>query len=438
MHGIFISHTHGDQPIADALTALLEGLFGKAILVNYSSRKELEGSIQPGEDWFRWIVEQVKKTDVALILLTPASIQKPWIVWEGGAVAGASFAVQSEDVRVLPMTFGVKSGDIPTPFARTQLIDGTNEHEIVKLLDSLLERFGDKLDKRQTVAFGARRAAEVQTYLERVGRILVKLPLTITEAGVQEWLARLADLEREHRYSETQVMENWLDISFGRDEEDKQRPYDVRIHRRLGELYSASKQPSQAARQFELARKHAPRDIFLLRLLGKAYIDLRDDVRARQVLEEIEALDGKAFTHNSENAALKARFLDVTGDGIGAREVLQKAFHNIPSSYYLGDLLGQQLVSMGDIPRAKEVYQQVTRALGDLREHNVWTHATELSAALVCEDQAAIDESLRKLRTARPSRGQLESIERGIGTLVTAMRRDGSILAELRRIEARQ
>lgn len=165
MHGIFVSHTHSDKAIADVLTSLLEGLFGKVVQVNYSSRKELDGGIEPGEDWFRWIVEQVRRADVALILLTPASIQKPWVIWEGGAVAGAASATQAGDARVWPLTFGLKSADIPTPFARTQLIDGSNQHDIVKLLDSLLERFGDKLGKREIAALGAKRAKAVEGYL---------------------------------------------------------------------------------------------------------------------------------------------------------------------------------------------------------------------------------------------------------------------------------
>ena len=54
MSGIFISHTHGDQPLSDALAALIDGLFGNQVQVSYSSKKELEGGIAPGEDWFGW------------------------------------------------------------------------------------------------------------------------------------------------------------------------------------------------------------------------------------------------------------------------------------------------------------------------------------------------------------------------------------------------
>jgi hypothetical protein len=48
MSGIFISHTHGDHAVADALTALVEALFGARVGVSYSTKKELEGGIASG------------------------------------------------------------------------------------------------------------------------------------------------------------------------------------------------------------------------------------------------------------------------------------------------------------------------------------------------------------------------------------------------------
>src|SRR5690606_32238481 len=110
-------------------------------------------------------------------------------------------------------------------------------------------------------------------------------------------------------------------------------------------------------------------------------------------------------THNSENAAFKARFLRETGDSIGARDILQVAFSNNPTSYYLGDLLGQALISLGEVERAREVYAHVGGLVRDLSEHNVWTHATALSAGFVCDDPLAIEESLRNLNILRPTRG---------------------------------
>jgi tetratricopeptide (TPR) repeat protein len=437
MSGIFISHTHSDKPIADGLASLAGALFGDRLPVNYSSKKELEGGIAPGEDWFRWIVDQVRQSDVALILLTPASIQKPWVVWEAGAVAGAAFATSTEQARVFPITYGIKSTDVPTPFANTQLLNGTDAADMQKLVDELLTptRFGKDFGPKDWQRVGANKEKFVNDYLGLVGPILLKLPLVITEASVQEWLGRLDDLRKEQRFSETEVMENWLDAAFGRDTQDKQRPLDLRIHRQLGELYGLAGRGSDAARQFELARQLAPRDIFLLRRLGQAYLDQKDNAKTGNVLAEIEALDKTAFERNAENAALKARWRQQTGDLNGARDTLALAFQNVPSSYYLGDRLGQVLIQLGEVDKAKDVYKQVGRVLRELREQNVWTYATAITAALVCDDRDGARQSLDKLRELRPSRGQLDSIERGVSNLLDKLKGDPTILAELRGME---
>src|SRR5262249_22331630 len=156
------------------LTELMQKLFGGAVAVNYSSRKELEGGIPPGDDWFRWIVTQVRSADAAFILLTPSSIQKPWVIWESGAVAGAAFASSADEVRVFPITFGIKASEVPTPFARTQLVSGTDEADIVKLADELLSRFGEALSNKQVVGYGKAQDAAVKNYLERVRGLLLK------------------------------------------------------------------------------------------------------------------------------------------------------------------------------------------------------------------------------------------------------------------------
>jgi tetratricopeptide (TPR) repeat protein len=390
MSGIFISHTHSDQTIADAIRKLVEDLFEKRVVVNYSSRKELEGGIAPGEDWFRWIVNQVRDADLALILLTPASIQKPWVIWEAGAVAGASFAQPSQpsDIpRVIPVVFGLKAGEIPTPFAGTQIITGTEVADMQRLVGSLSQRFGSGFTLNQMLEIGARKDAAIRTYVGQISSILLKLPLVVTEASIQEWLERLDALESGARFSETSILENWMDVAYGRDADDKLRPLDVRIHRRLGELYGRAAQPADAARQFNLARQLAPRDIFLLRNLGKAWLDCGDLKNAELVLKDIEDLDKTAFERNIESAALKARWYRQNKNFVAESDVLETAYKNNSGSYYLGDLLGQALVQLGQIPRAKQVYAQVSQTLRDLKETNVWTAATALSAAIVTENE---------------------------------------------------
>jgi tetratricopeptide (TPR) repeat protein len=229
-----------------------------------------------------------------------------------------------------------------------------------------------------------------------------------------------------------------MDVAFGREAGDRQRPLDVRIHRRLGEIYARAGRVADACRQYALARQLAPRDIFLLRGLGKALLDNTDLPEAGTVLDEIEELDHDAFTKNSENAALKARWHEQSGNLLGARDVLEAAYRANATSYYLGDRLGQTLLALGQIDRAKEVYAQVGRTLRELGESNVWTTATALSAAIVTGNAGAERQAIEELQRLRPNRGELDSIERGARKILDAMSRGPELLSQLRGTEARQ
>ncbi|MBV8094648.1 MAG: hypothetical protein JO110_15760 [Acetobacteraceae bacterium] len=321
---------------------------------------------------------------------------------------------------------------MPNPFARTQLVDGTNEADVLKLVNALFERFREGLSPNEILQFGRQQDKAVFEFMERSSVILKRLPHAVTEAAIQEWLVRLDDLWSRSRFSEASVMETWLDVAFGREVDDKQRPLDVRIHRRLGDLYAAGGQAENAGRQFELGRRPTPRDIFLLRKLGKAYLDQNNSARAGEIIAEIEGFDKEAFRRNSENAALKARWCEQRDDLVGARDVLATAYTYNPSSYYLGDLLGQALVSANEIEKAREIYTQVRRTLSRLREQNVWTCATALSAAIVCGDETEVKQTLAKLSALHPTRGDLDTIERGALKLLTALGRGTSVINEVR------
>ena len=212
MNRIFISHTHNDQPIADALSRLIERLFSNNVEVSYSTKKELNGGISPGEDWFHWIVEQVRASKAAFVLLTPSSIQKPWVLWEAGAVAGVEFATKPEtDIsgppvnRVYPITFGLSSVDVPSPFARTQLVAGESEADMNKLVTKLLECFGDHLTHKQSIDIAFRSQSAVKDYVEH---------------GIMEWQGteeykKLLDIVEPYSYRARLTMPKYMVNSAG-------------------------------------------------------------------------------------------------------------------------------------------------------------------------------------------------------------------------------
>ena len=416
---IFISHTHADKTIADAFRDSVSALFGNYVTISYSTDKE--HGPKHGAKWLEWIDQQVKSSDFTLVLLTPASLQKPWILWEAGAVAGTAAASGNEDGRkVRPLIFRVPAEQVPDPFRDIQMVRGDDFGDI----ENILLEWMDMLPGHVGAKAGRNLEAVLKKYMAVVTTALDNAPLVPTEGIVQEWCVRLDELKTQNRMSEVRTVHDWLNIAFGRDREDK--PLDVRLHRRMGELYLNARNYDDAATQFELARQMSPRDILILRELGRAYLGKERFDQVSEVINHIEKLDPKAFERNVECAALKGRWLRKT-DPAAAREVYRKAFQHNPTSYYLGDLLGQMELQLGNEAGARETYKQVLEIINALAETNLWIQATAANAAIVAKaDASVIRQKLNEIRNCRPTPENLRSIEDGLRRIQKALGIDES------------
>jgi len=413
---VFISHTHADAEIAHALSDAIEGVFGDQIITSYSTKKELEGGIKPGEDWFRWIVQRVSAANIAVILLTPTSIQKPWVLWEAGAVYGAGIASKDANPRkVRPLVFKLSDRQVPSPLAGIQIVKGDERYGIEQFLSDLIDDFQPFMEKKCLVDAGKRLAPTVEVYLNRVQKALHDAPLLPTEAAIQEWCERLDKLSRENRLSEVGYLHDWLNLTFGRDRDERYPvPIDIRLHRRLGDAYRAAKIYDTAAQEFTLALEFAPRDIFLLRSLGLAYLDGHHQKEAADVINRIAELDKDAFSHNVECAGLKGRLQRECNDFEGAAETYRTALVLNPASYYLLDVLGQTLLGLGKISDAQSIYRRASQILDGLAEQNIWTYATRAVASLVLNDETGAMHYLGKIAALGPAPDDLTRIEGGL------------------------
>lgn len=416
---IFISLTHSDTAIADALRDLLYELCGNNVVVQYSTNKEHDGSIRPGEDWLQWIQDRVREAHACFILLTPSSIQKPWILWEAGAVSGAAIAKSAEHGRrVRPLIFQLEQSEVPSPFHNIQGTRGDSKDDMTHMLVDLLVSL---TAGSQGVAAGRKLDAALAKYLEVVEKALLSAPLLPTEAAVQEWCLRLDELKAQNRMSEVAHLHDWLNVAFGRDREGIPRAIDVRIHRRLGQLYLGARVYPKAAEQFELARQSAPRDIFVLRTLGQAYLGQGNLDRATEIVDLIAALDSKAFERNVECATLRGRLHRANKDLTAARDVYRKAFSSNPRSYYLADLIAQMELELGHEDDAKEAYRHALKIIEDIGEDNIWVHATAATAALANGDDTKAAAHLQRINLAGPSSEETQSIVDGLQRVVAAL-----------------
>jgi tetratricopeptide (TPR) repeat protein len=412
---VFISHTHADAEIAHALSEAIGGVFGDLLTTSYSTKKELDGGIKPGEEWFRWIVERVRAANIAVILLTPGSTQKPWVLWEAGAVYGAGIASADAKARkVRPLVFKLSGSQVPSPFAGIQGVNGDERSGIERFLNDLILDFRSSMDSDQVFKAGVRLGPTIDQYINRVQIALRDAPLLPTEAAVQEWCERLDKLVEDNRLSEVGHLHDWLNLTFGRGRDERPLPLDLRLHRRLGNAYRASKRPDRASQEFELALEFAPRDIFLLRSLGLAYLDGNRQDDAAKVISRIAELDKAAFSNNVECAALKARLQRERGDFDGAAETYRLAMEHNPDSYYLADVLGQSLLHLGKIEDARRAYRRACEIIDRLAEENIWTCATRATASLVLDDEPRALLYLEQIAALRPNPDDLKRIEEGL------------------------
>jgi tetratricopeptide (TPR) repeat protein len=426
---VFISHTHQDKDLATALSEAFRDLFGEQVQVRYSTAKELDAGIRPGEDWLKWIADQVRESRVALVLLTTASIQKPWILWEAGAVAGSAMSGGDGDARrVCPIIYRpVTSNLVPSPFHSMQIVYGDAQEDVRQLFESFIADFN--IPRERLFQVGRKLEGTVTKYLKAIESALLNAPLFPTEDAIQEWCLRLDNLRAQNRMSEVAHIHDWLNIAFGREGGERPHPLDLRIHRRLGELYLGAENYEKAAVEFELARQLAPRDIFILRALGLAYLGRKAYDKTKEVLDRIGELDADAFRHNVECATLKGRWYRDQENYAEAQKVYEEAFQANPRSYYLADLVGQMHLERNDHEGAAGVYRDALRIINQLNEWNVWTHATAATALIVTGREEEAVHHLQAIREQGPTVENLRTIEDGLRRIGKSLKGDDATLA---------
>jgi|WetSurMetagenome_2_1015567.scaffolds.fasta_scaffold179536_2 hypothetical protein len=114
MASIFVSFIHEEEQGARTLDFFIRRIFGHTIDTFMSSDKN---AIYAGEDWMKRIFNELKTTKILISLLSPASVDRPWINFEAGA-AWMGNAV------VIPICVGgLTIGKLPKPYSSLQAIE---------------------------------------------------------------------------------------------------------------------------------------------------------------------------------------------------------------------------------------------------------------------------------------------------------------------------
>ena len=437
---LFISHNAADRPYAAAIEAAILELLDNDTLIDVRYSTSDEAGPQGGEQWREWIYTQVVEARTAIIVVTPHALGRPWLLWEAGACWGAALAQKAVAVpdeagdegemgsvgrRLnVSVAYGLTENECPDPLRGDQIIPGANRERVNALLQRIMQVHG--VPSRQLFRAGERMQGVLDRYLERVRTSLLKTPSLVTEANVQDWLARLEELVRSNRLSELPSFQRWMALAFGRDGEAAGVPIDVRLHRRLGELHLRDRQHARAAEQLQLARLAAPRDIYVLRPLAESVMKrlLADQAAAQEtataedvesLLAAIQDLDDQAFVATPDAAALLGKYLRrVKKDSALAADRYAASLRANPDSFYLADLLAQTQLDLGLRDAARASFREALAIVDRLGERNVWSHATGATACLALDDLDGARKHLAAVAALGPNKSESDSIGGGL------------------------
>ncbi len=159
---IFISHAKDDKLLADAWKQLIKAVTRRQVNPWYSSDEEAGEGMAQG-DWRRNIDNRVAEADTILVILTPGSNERPWLVWESGFAEG-------QDKLIIPVFYFITERSIHEVFTRHHRYNGEDARSVKKLCGDLaLRHFGADTPAKAMEPL----AGYIDRYMEKVGKARV-------------------------------------------------------------------------------------------------------------------------------------------------------------------------------------------------------------------------------------------------------------------------
>jgi hypothetical protein len=124
---VFLSHAGADAVIAERVEAEIRATLPD-VQVFRTTRPD---QLPTGQGWFQHIEEGLRGAGAYVVLLTPTSVARPWILFEAGA------AWFSDQPMVLALCADLHAEDVPEPLRLLQLRDFANQAAVVQAFHEL-------------------------------------------------------------------------------------------------------------------------------------------------------------------------------------------------------------------------------------------------------------------------------------------------------------
>lgn len=411
---VFISHAHRDFRLAKAMSEALRACFGKEIEIGVSS---LDGAIPGGDNWVAWIHDQISSCDLAIVLLTPTSIQNPWVLYEAGGVDGVARTNPTTEKRLVPVSFLRQSGDLPDPFKSRAAVSGTDKEKFVLFLRDTINRFRNCVDSSVLDEARERLRDTADTFVRASISALDHTPIERSEALIQEWCDRFDRLLAAKKPEEALSLRRMIGIAFygesdtrGKAQRAGERFLDFRLHRRFAELYSSRGDHAKAAEEYRLALDFAPRDVYLLHRLGLALVNDEQYEQAKtEALDKIERIDPGIGRESEEIANLRARYHYKQKQIAEAIATLQAYDHRHKSYFVMNNLAIYRMELEGTITESiRQDFQICRNEVVEKAKSDYWARATLINCLLALGEDVEAERQLISLRR-EPKEGELST-----------------------------
>lgn len=134
---IFISHATSDGDFANAVKQEIEKVFANGVSVFCTSSP---GSITVGTDWLSSIEGSLETSKAVIALVTPTSIERPWLWFEIGATWSKG---RTGETRIYPLCAPeINLSDLPSPLDRLQALSMGKAADLKLLFEALINQFG--------------------------------------------------------------------------------------------------------------------------------------------------------------------------------------------------------------------------------------------------------------------------------------------------------
>jgi hypothetical protein len=143
---IFVSHDHRDAALAEAFANLLTDASGGFLKSFRSSDRKGGAGIEFGAEWYSEIMGKISKATDVVALLTPNSLNRPWILYEAGVAKGKLDKPVFGVVVGMPFDQATKG-----PFAQFQN-SAEDEDSLTKLVLQLIRRNSDAEPREEAVS----------------------------------------------------------------------------------------------------------------------------------------------------------------------------------------------------------------------------------------------------------------------------------------------